>query len=126
MERTRVVLVAFGALFIVAGVAYGQAQDSETYLPWLWMPLFVLAGVSCWVFAWHLRSAFWWQTSRILVVLAILARIYGIVGNVHYGANGWKATAGICLYLVGAGALHRVWTIDFRYWSRRVAATGGR
>jgi hypothetical protein len=124
LKHSQVVLVTMGIFLVGAGVFYGQARASEPYVPWLWMPLFVTAGGACLIFAVRMWSAFWWNTSRILVVMALLMRLYGVVGQVvENGANRSRAAGSGCLYLLGAVGLHYAWTSSFRYWSKRVAAS---
>lgn len=128
LRHTRLVLVVLGTCFAGAALGYSQSTSVEVYLPWLWPTWFALAALACWTFAANLGSSFWWNTSRILVVIGVLSRCGSIITRInrHTITSPWAGFATICLYVAAAGAFHRVWTIDFRYWSRRLAATGER
>jgi hypothetical protein len=125
IARTRGAVAAFGALYLVAAFGYYQARNVEVYLPWLWPAWLACAGGACLMFAARLDSAFWWQCSRILVVIGTLSRCASIALRSVYGElpSGWSGFAGSLIYLAAALATFLLWGGSFRFWSRRAAGT---
>lgn len=124
LARTRVVIVFIGVLFLISGYGFWVARDVEIYLPLVWPVWMLCAGVSCIVFAFSIHSAFWWQTSRIFVVIGALSRVGSLLSRALAGElpNPWSALGGAALYLICASALFRLWDVEFRWWSRRETA----
>lgn len=119
----RVVLVIMGALLVLAASGYYASRDVEIFIPWLWPTWLLVAGMSCFAFAARFESAHWWQISRVLVVIGVLSRSFSIflrAVNSELPSAG-AGLGGACIYLIGAAALYRVWTVDFRRQSRRAA-----
>lgn len=125
LARTRVTIIEIGLLFAVAAFGFFQGRDAEVYWPWLWPAWLAVAAIACVVFALRIQSAFWWQLSRILVVIGAGSRCVSILFRALDGTlvNAWSGLGGATIYLICAHTLHRLWGVDFRYWSRRVTAT---
>lgn len=126
LTRTRATILEIGLLFALAAFGFFQGRAAEVYLPWLWPAWLAAAAVACIVFAVRIQSAWWWQASRILVVIGAGSRCVSILSRALEGtlANSWSGLGGAAIYLMCAHTLHRLWGVDFRYWSRRVTATG--
>lgn len=126
LARTRALIIEIGLLFAVSAVAFFEGRDAEVYWPWLWPLWLAAAAVACIVFAVRIQSAAWWQLSRILVVIGAGSRCVSILSRAIDGrlASNWSGMGGAAIYLICATVLHRLWGVDFRYWSRRVTATG--
>lgn len=117
-------IVVLGICFAVASFSYYQARDVEVYLPWLWPAWLACAAVACFAFALRLDSAALWQTSRVFVVIGTGSRVVSILTRAVEGTlpNGWSGLGGGAIYFGAAVAFHRLWSVDFRYWSRRASS----
>lgn len=125
VERTRLTVALIGLCMAALAVTAAMATISRELDPlaWLWPSAMTAAAVSCFVFAVKIASAAWWWLSRTTTVLGVLARS-GLVWMELVRRNypdGWLGAGSFVVTLLAAYALHRLWFVDFRYWSRVAA-----
>lgn len=118
-------IAVIGLCMGVLAVVTVKSLHSRGLAPfeWVWPTLMATAAAACLVFARLIGSASWWWISRTATVLGVLARsglVWQELTRNEY-PDGWLGVGSFVTTALAAYALHRLWFVDFRYWSRRAA-----